>query len=52
MNESQDSCRNDYECSCVEIDELVELAKENGSLGSRLTGLSFSFLTVVDTLTP
>jgi galactokinase len=38
MNESQDSCRDVYNCSCVELDELSQLAKDTGSYGSRLTG--------------
>jgi galactokinase len=38
MNKTQDSCRDDYECSCPELDELCELARGVGSYGSRLTG--------------
>ncbi|PQE11318.1 galactokinase protein [Rutstroemia sp. NJR-2017a BVV2] len=38
MNETQVSCREDYECSCPELDELCEIAKNAGSYGSRLTG--------------
>jgi galactokinase len=38
MNETQDSCRDGYECSCEELDELCALAREAGSYGSRLTG--------------
>lgn len=38
MNETQDSCRDIYECSCPEIDELCRIAREAGSYGSRLTG--------------
>ncbi|OAV96546.1 galactokinase [Puccinia triticina 1-1 BBBD Race 1] len=38
MNESQKSCREDYECSCDALDEMVSISKSNGSLGSRLTG--------------
>lgn len=38
MNETQDSCRDAYECSCPEIDELCALARQAGSYGSRLTG--------------
>ncbi|KFY41200.1 hypothetical protein V495_05021 [Pseudogymnoascus sp. VKM F-4514 (FW-929)] len=38
MNETQDSCRDLYECSCPELDELCTIAKKAGSYGSRLTG--------------
>ncbi|KAJ4378119.1 galactokinase [Neocucurbitaria cava] len=38
MNETQDSCRDVYDCSCPELDELCELARAAGSCGSRLTG--------------
>jgi galactokinase len=38
MNETQDSCRDDYECSCPEIDQLCDIARKAGSYGSRLTG--------------
>ena len=38
MNDTQDSCRDGYECSCEELDELCALAREAGSYGSRLTG--------------
>lgn len=38
LNETQDSCRDDYECSCPEIDQICRVAREAGSYGSRLTG--------------
>lgn len=38
MNATQDSCRDLYECSCPEIDEICKIAREAGSYGSRLTG--------------
>jgi galactokinase len=38
MNETQDSCRDLYECSCPEIDEICTIARDAGSYGSRLTG--------------
>lgn len=38
MNETQDSCRDVYDCSCPELDELCDLARAAGSAGSRLTG--------------
>lgn len=38
LNGTQDSCRDAYECSCPEIDELCEIARGAGAYGSRLTG--------------
>ncbi|CAN8102103.1 unnamed protein product [Discula destructiva] len=38
LNDTQDSCRDDYECSCDEIDQICKIAREAGSYGSRLTG--------------
>lgn len=38
MNETQDSCRDVYDCSCPELDELCKLARGAGAYGSRLTG--------------
>jgi galactokinase len=38
MNITQDSCREDYECSCPEIDQICSIARKAGSYGSRLTG--------------
>ena len=38
MNTTQDSCREIYDCSCSELDELCDLARSAGSCGSRLTG--------------
>jgi galactokinase len=38
MNNTQDSCRDNYECSCPEIDQICSIARKAGSYGSRLTG--------------
>lgn len=38
MNESHTSCHEQYDCSCAELNELVDIARRNGSKGSRLTG--------------
>ena len=38
LNETQMSCRDIYQCSCPELDELCTLARAEGAYGSRLTG--------------
>ena len=38
MDASHKSCKELYECSCKELDELVEAFKSAGAVGARLTG--------------
>ena len=38
MNESHESCRDLYNCSCPELEQICDLARSAGSYGSRLTG--------------
>jgi galactokinase len=46
LNETQESCREVYECSAPEIDELNAIARKAGSYGSRLTGAGWGGCTV------
>lgn len=46
MDGSQQSLRDLYNCSCDELNEVIEIAKRNGSLGSRLTGAGWGGCTV------
>ena len=46
MRLGHQSARDDFEISCPQLDQLVELALQNGAIGARLTGAGFGGSTV------
>lgn len=46
MNASHDSLRDLYEVSCKELDSLVDLFRNEGAIGSRMTGAGFGGCTI------
>ncbi|KAI5283900.1 galactokinase [Ascosphaera aggregata] len=46
LDESQSSCRDLYNCSCDEVNNICAIARRTGALGSRVTGAGWGGATV------
>ena len=46
LDESQASCSEVYDCSCPEVNDICKIARQAGTLGSRVTGAGWGGCTV------